>query len=164
MKTLKTTKIYFFVLALVILAATLFGCSDESGIFSPVGSGENKFGDNPPAGNVTVEITKEYGGYWFKVTNNSSDTINDFHVQFDTTVSITGYGLAWQLDPATTDLNRGKIGEKCGPHDQPLCPGQNRNLLWVRLKFNGVNKVQTFNWQATKNGVVKESGSGRLPQ
>jgi hypothetical protein len=162
MKTLKTTKIYFMALTLAILAATLFGCSEESSIFSPI-SGSIQHGDNPPAGNITVKVEKEYGGYTFKVSNTGRDTINDFHVQFDTTVSIIGWSLAWQMDPNTTNLAKGKIGEKCRPHDQPLLQGQNRPLLWVELRFNGRKVIKTYNWQATKNGEVVESGSGTLP-
>jgi hypothetical protein len=161
MKTLKNTKIYFMVFAVILMASALFGCSEQSGILSPTSSGSPS--DNPP-GNITVQIQQESGGYTFVVSNTTSDTINDFHVQFDSTVSITGWALAWQMDPATTNLAKGKIGEKARPNDQVLLPGQqNRPLLWIQVRYNGRTVNKDYNWQATKNGVTMKSGSGTLP-
>lgn len=162
MKTLKNTKLGFLALSIVFFASLFTGCTEQSGILNPAGS--NITGDIPPVGDVTVNVVKESGGYTFQVSNTTQDTINDFHVQFDSSVTIYNWSLAWAFDPATTDLNHGRIGEKARPQDQPLLPGmQNRPLLWVKISFNGTNKVQTFNWQATKNGVTMKSGSGRLP-
>jgi hypothetical protein len=164
MKTLKNTKIYFMVISAIIMASVLFGCSEQSGIFNPTGSGSNGLGEAPPAGDITVQIQPESGGFTFVVSNTTTDTINDFYVQFDSTVSITEWGLAWQMDPATTNLEKGKIGEKARPNDQQLLPGQqNRPLLWVKVRFNGRSVNKNFDWQATKNGVTVKSGRGTLP-
>ncbi len=164
MKTLKNTKIYFIVFAVILMASALFGCSEQSGILNPTGSSSHEFGDNPPLGEIKVKIVPEEGGYTFQVSNNTLDTINDFHVQFDTTVSVREWSLAWQMDPATTNLEKGKIGEKARPNDQQLLPGQqNQPLLWVAIRYNGKRIIKTFNWQATKNGVTMKQGSGRLP-
>ncbi len=164
MKTLKNTKIYFLVISAIIMASVLFGCSEQSGIFNPTGSGSNELGETPPLGDITVRVVPESGGYTFKVSNTTADTINDFHVQFDTTVSIREWSLAWQMDPATTNLEKGKIGEKARPNDQQLLPGQqNQPLLWVAIRYNGRKVIKTFDWQATKNGVTMKSGKGTLP-
>jgi hypothetical protein len=164
MKTLKNTKMYLFVLAVSFFGALLMGCSEHSSIMGPTSTGSKQVGDVPPAGDITVNVVEEYGGYIFQISNMTNDTINDFHVQFDTSVTIYNWSLTWMFDPVTTDLNHGKIGEKARPNDQPVLPGQqNRPLLWVKLSFRGENKVQTFNWQATKNGVTIKSGSGKLP-
>ena len=164
MKTLKNTKIYFMIISAIIMASVLFGCSEQSGIFNPTSSGSNGLGEAPPAGDITVRIVPESGGYTFKVSNNTNDTINDFHVQFDTTVSIREWSLAWQMDPATTNLEKGKIGEKARPNDQQLLQGQqNVPLLWVAIRYNGRKVIKTFDWQATKNGVTMKSGKGTLP-
>lgn len=117
-----------------------------------------------PADSIQIAVTKVSGGYEFNLINNSQTTIvNDFHVQFDTTVSIIDWSLLWQFDPNTTNLSKGKIGEKAGPGQQPILPHQQHQVLWVKVQFNGKKIIKDFDWQATRDGVTVQSGSSTLP-
>jgi hypothetical protein len=163
---MKTTKklITAVIFAVLSILSSFFnaGCGNDN----LIGTG---FSNHETAGDmvdsITVNVTKLSGGYKFDLTNRTIRTIvNDFHVQFDTTVKIIGWSLAWSFDPNTTNLNKGKIGEKVtGPNQQPVQPGQTRYLLWVELQFNGKKVIKDYNWQATKDGVVVQSGRGTLP-
>ncbi|MGH2574993.1 MAG: hypothetical protein ACRDFC_04755 [Ignavibacteria bacterium] len=164
MKNLNLNLIKTLLAVFTISTLSIFGCSENNSILSPSKNDAeyltDNFGEN---GRITVEVRREYQGFSFKVTNRTQDTIvNDFHVQFDSTAVITDWSLAWQFDPATTDLNKGKIGQRCNNNQQCLAPGQSRDLLWVRVKFDGKKKKDTYNWQATRNGEVVQRGSGTL--
>jgi len=133
------------------------GCGNEN----LIGTGSSNFQTFDLTDSITVTVTKMYGGYMFNVNNITNGTIiNDFHVQFDKTVRITEWSLLWQFDPATTDLNKGKIGEKAGLNQQPIPPGQNRDALWIKVQPDG---QLNYNWQATKDGIVVQKGTGKLP-
>lgn len=163
MKNLNLTKTYIFVVTVFIIASAIFGCSENS-----LTSFENNPASNPPVSDsVYITVDKNNGGYLFKVTNHMvSHIVNDFHVQFDTSVAIIGQGIfmqGWVFDNNTTDLEHGKIGVKAGQNGQPINSSQTCDVIWVRLKFRGDQKIGTFNWQATENGVTVSSGTGRLP-
>jgi len=162
---MKTTKniIAITIFAIISILSSLInnGCGNENLIGN--NNSENR-NFNMLVDSITVDVTKQYGGYNFKLNNRTICTIvNDFHVQFDTNVKITEWSLAWQFDPNTTDLNKGKIGEKTVGNQPPVQPNQSRDLLWVKVQFCGKKVVKTYKWQATKDGAVVQSGSGTLP-
>jgi hypothetical protein len=133
------------------------GCGNEN----LIGTNSTKTESYDLVDSITVNVTKMYGGYMFKVNNLTRSTIiNDFHVQFDKKIRITEWSLAWQFDPATTDLNNGKIGEKAGTNQQPVHPNESRDVLWIKVQPDG---QLNFNWQATRDGVIVQSGKGTLP-
>jgi len=162
---MKTTKKAITIVIFSMLSILSTFINSGCGLDNVTGTnltGKHTAGD--AADSITINVTKVSGGYMFDLTNRTRGTIvNDFHVQFDTTVKIIGWSLAWQFDPNTTDLNRGKIGEKAGPGQQPINPGQTHMVLWVQVQFNGKKVNKNFNWQATKDGVVVQSGTSTLP-
>lgn len=162
MKTTKRT-ITIAVFSILSILSTFMnaGCGTESITGTNITGGNHS--DFVPD-SITVSVAKVSGGYEFTVNNNTSSTIvNDFHVQFDTTVSIIEWGLLWQFDPPTTNLPKGKIGEKASPGQQPISPHQQKAALWVKVRYNGKKVIKDFNWQATRNGIIVQSGSGTLP-
>jgi len=159
---MKTTKnlIVITIFAVISILSSLInsGCGSEN----IIGSNSNIYETGIDAtDSITVEVTRLYGGFEFKLNNNTHGTIiNDFHVQFDKKVKITEWSLLWQFDNATTDLNNGKIGEKAGLNQQPIPPGQHRVALWIKVQGEG---PFNFNWQATKDGIVVQKGTSKLP-
>jgi hypothetical protein len=162
------TKIMFA--ALFGLAVFFSACSEDS-LVSPSFEQELTYGDLPPA-SITVEPYWVGNVLMFRLRNNSRDTIvNDFHVQFDSTVKIIGWVTmpGWQIDPNTTDTAKGKIGVKKGPQGQPIPPMGGVGLpLGVQIKFTGLTKKSTrhwwdFTWQATRDGIVVRSGMDVFP-
>jgi hypothetical protein len=133
---------------------------------------EQKFPEYGFSGNrIQVETYWEGNVLCFKLTNNTRDTIvNDFHVQFDTSVKIIGWITrpGWIIDQATTDTAKGKFGVKAGPQGQPILPNGGIGIpLGVKLKFTSPvkkNRMYNFNWQATRDGIVVKSGSVRIPR
>ncbi len=162
---MKTTKSIITILAITVISilSSLInnGCGNEN-VIGYNNSENRNFG--MLLDSITVEVTKQYEGYNFNLKNRTTCTIvNDFHVQFDTTVVITEWSLAWQSDANTTNLKKGKIGEKTVGRQPPVQPNQSRDLLWVKIQYTGKKKIKTYKWQATKDGVVVQSGSGTLP-
>jgi hypothetical protein len=160
-----------------IMFAVLFGitvfftaCSDDS-LVSPSFEQEFNTSELPPA-SITIEPYWEGNVLVFRLRNNSRDTIvNDFHVQFDSTVKIIGWITmpGWQIDPATTDTAKGKIGVKKGPQGQPIPPMGGVGIpIGVQIKFTGLTKKNPrqwwdYTWQATRDGIVVRSGQGAFP-
>ena len=160
-----------------VLFAFLFGiaiffsaCSDQN----PLAPSTEEFGtisDLPPA-SIFIEPYWEGNVLVFRLRNNSRDTIvNDFHVQFDSTVKIIGWVtmVGWQIDPTTTDTAKGKIGVKKGPQGQPITPMGGVGIpIGVQIKFTGVTKKNPrqwwdYTWQATRDGIVVKSGQDAFP-
>jgi hypothetical protein len=160
-----------------VLLAFLFGiavffsaCSDQN----PLAPSFGEYGttaDLPPA-SIFIEPYWEGNVLVFRLRNNSADTIvNDFHVQFDSTVKIIGWVTmpGWQIDPATTDTAKGKIGVKKGPQGQPIPPMGGVGIpIGVQVKFTGVTKKNPrqwwdYTWQATRDGIVVKSGMDAFP-
>ncbi|MCC6865935.1 MAG: hypothetical protein IT280_07210 [Ignavibacteria bacterium] len=152
------------------IAAIFTACSDQN----PLAPADDfsTYSQMPPS-SITIEPFWENGFLLFKVINNSRDTIvNDFHVQFDPGVKITGYGVVtgWQIDPNTTDTANGKFGVKCGPQGQPIPPmGGAAIVVGVQLKFTGLTKKNPrhwwdFTWQATRDGIVVKEGKDAFPE
>ncbi len=160
-----------------IIVAVLFGitvffsaCSEDN-ILSPSSMQEFHSSELPPA-SITIEPYWEGNVLVFRLRNNSTDTlVNDFHVQFDSTVKIIGWVtmLGWQIDQATTDTAKGKIGVKKGPQGQPILPMGGVGIpLGVQIKFTGLTKKNPrqwwdYTWQATRDGIVVRSGQGAFP-
>ena len=157
--------------ALFAIMVIFSACSENSNVFGPSQNGT--FSTNTETGdltsNISVEVVKgNVDGYYFKVTNNTVDTIiNDFHVQFiDTTTAIIGFSTfpsGWIMDNNTTNTSKGKIGVKTGQYGQPILPGQVGRPLWINVKITR-RPTMDFNWQATRDGVVIATGSGSLPR
>ncbi len=157
--------------ALLAIMVIFSACSENSNIFGP--SQNESISINTETGNLTSNISVEVvkgnvDGYYFKVTNNMTDTIiNDFHVQFiDTTTAIIGFSTfpsGWIMDNNTTDRSKGKIGVKAGQFGQPIQPGQIGRPLWIDVKITRRPSMD-FNWQATRDGIVLAAGSGSLPR
>jgi hypothetical protein len=155
---------------LISIAGIFTACSEESSIIS---SNYNEpTAVNLPTNSITIEPYWEGQFLMFRIRNNSQDTVvNDFHVQFDTTVKITGYIIVggWQIDPQTTDLNKGKFGVKKGPNGQNIPPNGGVGIpCGVQLLFTGVTKKNPrqwwdFDWQATRDGIVVKAGKGAFP-
>jgi hypothetical protein len=171
---MKTTKFNSKALILAVLTALtvfIYACGETPGILGPNGS-ESLFGsetyDNN-GGTITLQVVKgTVDGYYFKITNNSRDTIvNDFHVQMvDTTVLITGFSTwpsNWVMDQNTSNKTKGKVGVKTGQYGQPILPGQVGRPLWIDVKL-GKSQNRAFNWQATRDGVTVASGLDSLPR
>jgi len=166
--TLKLTVLAVFAAILFIFSA----CSEDSNVLTSAGENGNQSLDNPPGG-ITITCRKYERGFMFDLQNLSADTlVNDFHVIFDSTVKIIGWGVGrnWQIDANTTDTAKGKFGIKSGNTGQPILPGQTaENLLYVELKFTGITKKKSsqwwdFKWEATRDGIVVKSGYGAFPQ
>jgi hypothetical protein len=156
----------------IVFGITVFfsACSDENPLV-PSFEQEINYSDLPPA-TITIEPYWEGNVLVFRLRNNSRDTIvNDFHVQFDSTVKIIGWVTmpGWQIDPATTDTAKGKIGVKKGPQGQPIPPmGGVGQPIGVQIKFTGLTKKSTrhwwdYTWQATRDGIVVRSGQDVFP-
>ena len=163
---MKTTKKVIAITILVVLSilSPFFGAGCGNDTVTGINSSNREISGDA-ADSIFVEVYKDNDGYRFKVINLSSTcNVNDFHVQFDSTVTITAFGTIWQLDQQTTDLNHGKIGEKAAPGQNPIAPGQsNNNALWVKLSYRGDTKKSSFDWQATRDGITVQEGRGRLP-
>jgi hypothetical protein len=171
MSNLNLTKIYIALVAMFLTAAAFFGCSENSLMNSSSSFNEPKLSPPPPS--VVVEPFWEGKVLCFRVTNNMTDTIiNDFHVQFDSTLHIKGWITwpGWVIDQTTTDTAKGKFGVKCGPQGQPIHPlGGVAIPLGVDLGYIKINKRKPgqwwdFTWQATRDGVVVKSGYGNFPR
>lgn len=168
MKALKFNTKTIFSAVFVLFSMLYIGCSDNENLFGP----SNESADMPPAPRITVEPRWEGGLLVFKVINNTTDTIiNDFHVQFDTNVRITGWitMVGWQIDAPTTDTAHGKIGVKKMPQGQPILPGQAGQPVAVQLRHRVKIKKPAdqwwdFTWQATRDGIVVASGRGEYPR
>ncbi len=156
---------FFFVIAILFSA-----CSDQN----PLAPSIEEFSTSSelPPSSITIEPYWEGQFLMFRVRNNSRDTIiNDFHVQFDSTVKITGYGMVagWQIDPNSTDTAHGKIGIKSTPQGQPIPPMGGVGIpLGVQIKFTGITKKNPkqwwdYTWQATRDGIVVKSGMDAFP-
>lgn len=169
---MKTTnlKTKLFLILAVFFAVFFTACSEDSSVFGP------NYGNDIPERetgnqnrNITIQVVKgNHSGYYFKITNNTTDTIiNDFHVQMvDTTVLITGFSTwpyNWVIDPSTTNKSKGKVGIKTGQNGQAIQPGQTERPLWIDVKL-GRSQNRAFNWQATRDGIVVASGSDSLPR
>ncbi len=148
----------------------LSACSDENSIVSSFG--EQITPSNLPPASITIEPYWEGNVLMFRLRNNSQDTIvNDFHVQFDSTVKITGWITmpGWQVDPTTTDTAKGKFGVKKGTQGQPIPPNGGVGIpVGVQIKFTGVTKKNPrqwwdYTWQATRDGIVVRAGQGAFP-
>ena len=148
----------------------LSACSENN----PLNSNGNEFQgsiDVLPPSTITIEPYWHNGFLYFIVKNNTVDTIiNDFHVQFDSTVKITGWSVCagWQIDPQTTDTAKGKFGVKCGPQGQAIPPGGQAVLIGLQIKYpsprkNNPNQWWDFDWQATQNGVIVKAGKAAFP-
>jgi len=159
--------LFVFLFGIAILFSA---CSDQN----PLAPSMEEFGtssDLPPS-SITIEPYWEGNVLVFRLRNNSIDTIvNDFHVQFDSTVKIIGWITmpGWQIDPATTDTAKGKIGVKKGPQGQPIPPMGGVGIpIGVQVKFAGVTKKNPrqwwdYTWQATRDGIVVRSGMDAFP-
>lgn len=170
---MKNSKFNFksvFFAVLFALAAIFSACSENS----PLGTSNEEI--NPTTGMAPATIRIE--PYWvgnvlmFRVRNNSQDTIvNDFHVQFNRPVKITGWVTmaGWQIDAASTDTAHGKIGVKKTPQGQPIPPmGGVGDPLGVQivLKNDGRNDPRQwwdYTWQATRDGIVVKEGKDVFP-
>lgn len=170
MKTanLKTRKV---LTVLFLIAASIFtACSDESNFMTSF-TDETVAADLPPA-SIFIEPYWEGNVLVFRLRNNSQDTIvNDFHVQFDSTVKISGWITmpGWQIDQTTTDTAKGKIGVKKGPLGQNIPPMGGVGIpIGVQIKFTGSTKKNPrqwwdYTWQATRDGIVVKSGMDVFP-
>jgi len=159
--TKKTITIVIFSMLSILSLFINSGCGTDS-ITGTNFTNRVTAGDAPDS--ITITVTKNSGGFEFNLQNRTLTTaVNDFHVQFDTTVSIIGWGLLWQFDNQTTNLAKGRIGEKMGPGQQPILPGHQNFVLWVKVQQNGKKINKDFNWQATKDGVTVQSGTSTLP-
>lgn len=165
LKTRKALTVLFLIIASIFTA-----CSDESNFMSSF-TNETVNADLPPS-SITIEPYWEGTFLMFRVRNNSQDTVvNDFHVQFDSSVKITGWITmpGWQIDPATTDTAKGKIGVKKGPQGQNIPPMGGVGIpIGVQIKFTGVTKKNPrqwwdYTWQATRDGIVVKSGMDVFP-
>ncbi|MCX7877095.1 MAG: hypothetical protein N2510_00475 [Ignavibacteria bacterium] len=161
---LKKTLSYVFLVLSVIISS----CSDNS-ITGPGNEMQPSLSSN--GNGITIEPYWHNSFLIFRLRNNTRDTIvNDFHVQFDSTVRITGYSImqGWQIDPQTTDMNKGKFGVK-SPNGHNIPPnGGVGEPFGVQLMFTGVTKKNPrqwwdFNWQATRDGIVVKSDKGAFP-
>jgi hypothetical protein len=96
-----------------------------------------------------------------------TDTIvNDFHVQFDSSLTITSHTprSGWVTDTSTTETGKGRIGVRCNEPGCEFRPGEHGYPLSnVRLASTKLSVPMTFSWQATRNGVVVAQGTGNLP-
>src|ERR1041384_5275432 len=110
MKNFKIIAIAIFTMVL----ASMYACNENPIDNTNLSQGITGDASTP---RITINVTKnEQGFYEFRVRNNTVDTIiNDFHVQFDTSMTISGWVYTWQQDPQTTDLNHGRIGIKTFP-------------------------------------------------
>lgn len=169
MKNLKLTKIYFTVFVIIFAVSMLMGCSEDN-ILNTSQNSEYRQTDAPDS-NVIVTPRWEGNVLVFQIQNNLPAFINDFHVQFDSTVKIIGWviPIGWTMDPNSTDTAKGKIGDKV-QGGQPIQPGQTMNgVIAVQLKFTGASKKKPsqwwdFTWQATRNGVVVYQGRDAFPR
>lgn len=170
---MKNSKINFkSVLFTVLFAlASIFSACSENNPLSPSISGENDPSYLPPA-SITIEPFWVGNVLCFKLKNNSVDTIvNDFHVQFSKPVRIIGWSTmpGWQIDPATTDTAKGKIGVKKGPQGQPIPPaGGVGTPLGVQILIlpnprNDHRMWWDYTWQATRDGIVVREGKDVFP-
>ncbi len=152
------------------LAAIFSACGDDN----PLNSFSDETGTSasmPPA-SIRIEPVWVGNVFEFKLINNSRDTIvNDFHVQFDPSVKITGWVsmLGWELDPNSTDTANGRIGVKKTPQGQPILPNGGVGIpVAVQLKFTGMTKTRggdyDYTWQATRDGLVVRSGQDFFPR
>ena len=159
--TNKAIAIVIFSILSILSTFINSGCGTDS-ITGTGFTGHVTASDAPDS--ITITVTKLSGGFEFNLQNRTNATIvNDFHVQFDTTVSIIDWGLYWQFDNNSTNLSKGKIGEKAAPGQQPISPGQQHFVLWVKIQQNGRKINKAFNWQATRDGIVVQSGTSTLP-
>lgn len=155
---------------LFALAAIFSACSENN----PLGTSTDEI--SPIAGLPPATITIE--PFWvgnvlnFRLRNNSQDTIvNDFHVQFNRPLKITGWTTAtgWQIDPTTTDTANGKIGVKKGPQGQPIPPMGGVGIpLGVQIVQRAGDKNDPrqwwdYTWQATRDGIVVKEGRDVFP-
>lgn len=169
---MKTTnlKTKLFLVFAVFFTVFFTACSEDSSVFGP---NTNSFEPGTETGNlsrnISIQVVKgNHSGYYFKITNNTRDTIiNDFHVQMvDTTVLITGFSTwpsNWVMDENTTCKTKGKVGIKTGQNGQAIQPGQTGRPLWIDVRL-GRSQNRAFNWQATRDGIVVASGSDSLPR
>lgn len=152
------------------IAILLSACSDQN----PLAPSIEEFSTSSelPPSSITIEPYWEGTFLMFRVRNNSQDTIiNDFHVQFDSSVKITGWYVqsGWQIDPGTTDTEKGKFGVKKGPQGQNIPPMGGVGIpVGVQIKFTGVTKKNPrqwwdYTWQATRDGIVVKSGVDAFP-
>ena len=171
MKTLNTT-IKILLATSVFAIVFLFTACSEDNYLTNGSSNTTNFQTDNPESTVTVTPRWESNVLLFDIQNHLPGiTINDFHVQFDSTVKIIGWVClpGWQIDPTTTDTAKGKIGTRC-VNGQPVLPGQSRNgIIGVQLKFTGVSKKKLnpwwdFTWQATHDGVVVFERHGEFPR
>jgi hypothetical protein len=159
--------LFLFLFGFAILFSA---CSDQN----PLAPSFEEFGTSSelPPSSITIEPYWEGSFLMFRVRNNSQDTIiNDFHVQFDSSVKITGWYVqsGWQIDPGTTDTEKGKFGVKKSPQGQPIPPMGGVGIpVGVQIKFTGPTKKNPrqwwdYTWQATRDGIVVKSGMDAFP-
>ena len=168
---MKNSKINFkkVIFTLILSLAAIFSaCGDDNPLNSF--SDETGISSMPPA-SIRIEPFWVGNVLQFKLINNSRDTIvNDFHVQFDPSVVITGWNtmVGWEIDPNSTDTAHGKIGVKKSPQGQPIPPMGGVGIpVGVQIKFTGTKKIRTtgfdYTWQATRDGIVVRSGQDVFP-
>ena len=163
MKTTKRT-ITIAVLSILSILSTFINSGCGTDTITGTNTIERR-NSNSSSDSITITVAKVSGGFEFNLQNNTLTTIvNDFHVQFDSSVTITDWGLYWQMDPNSTNLEVGRIGEKAGPGQQPVNPGQQHAVLWVKVRHNGAKILRKFDWQATRDGVTVQSGKSILPE
>ncbi len=171
MKTFNSTIKSLLATSVFAIVFLFTACSEDNYIMNGSSNTAHFQTDNPES---TVTVTPRWIGnvLSFDIQNRLPGIIiNDFHVQFDSTVKIIGWSTlpGWQIDPTTTDTAKGKIGTR-NHNGQPILPGQNRNgVIAVQLKFTGVSKKRMnpwwdFTWQATRDGVVVFERQGTFPR
>lgn len=156
--------------AVLFALASIFSACSENNPLSPSFSTETDPANLPPA-SITIEPTWIGNVLCFKLKNNSVDTIvNDFHVQFSKPVKIIGWSImpGWQIDPATTDTAKGKIGVKAGPNGQSIPAGGVGIPLGVQIielpnPRNDHRMWWDYTWQATRDGIVVREGKDVFP-
>lgn len=170
MKTINTTIKTLLAISVFAIVFLFTACSEDNYIMNGTSNTAHFQTDNPES---TVTVTPKWigGVLSFDIHNGLPGiVINDFHVQFDSTVKITGWvtPMGWQIDPTSTDTAHGKIGDKL-QNGQPILPGQNMNgVIAVQLRFTGVSKKRMnpwwdFTWQATRDGIVVFERHGQFP-